>query len=302
MRYDAIRHCASEYNSGIDNNNILIGDQVILHLRANPMQGELLKDADLSALEEMEEIEVLNVSDWDTLLSSNGLLLEKNVTITSFDSGYYYIPQIAVKYEENGQLKESYSPKLAIAVSTIPSDTIELAPIKEIISEPFALEDLIPLVGSILIFGLLGLVAYYFWKRRNQEEELVEEIPEVIRPAHEIALERLYALKQKELWQKGAVKPYHSELTYIVREYLENRYEIQALESTTDEILKDLAGLGFDPNWKDKLREMLQAADLVKFAKAEPPADFHERMWQYAEDFVKETKKEVVEEEATSTD
>ncbi len=285
-------------SAALERNNLLIGDQVNLKLRAVPAQGEAIKDVDISDLEELEYIEVLEVGEWDTLQGDNGFLLEKNITITSFDSGYYHIPQLAIQYEQNGQLKESYTPQLAFGVSTLPpSDSIELAPIKEIIAEPFALEDLIPIVGTILILGLLSLLVYYFWKRRNQEEAVVEEVPEVKRPAHEIALERLHALKQKELWQKGEVKPYHTELTYIVREYLENRYEIQALESTTDEILRDLDDLGFDPSWRNKLREMLQAADLVKFAKAEPPADFHDRMWAYAEEFVQATKQEAVAEQ-----
>ncbi len=282
-------------SAALERNNLLIGDQVILKLKASQAAGSVVKDPNLSDLEEMEEIEVLNVSDWDSLQTDSGLLLEKNITITSFDSGYYYIPQIAIPYEQGGQLREIYTPQLAFAVSTLPPDTLELAPIKELIEEPFRLEDLIPLVGSILILGLLALLAYYFWKRRKLEEAIVEEVPEIKRPAHEIALERLQALKQKELWQKGKLKAYHSELTYIVREYLENRYEIQALESTTDEILRDLADLGFDPSWRDKLREMLQAADLVKFAKAEPPVEFHDSMWQYADDFVQATKKEEVE-------
>lgn len=278
-------------SAALDRNNLLIGDQVILRLQARATDGENIQDADISPLEELEEIEVLNVSDWDTLQSNQGLLLQKNITITSFDSGYYYIPQLAIQYEINGQNKESFTPQLALAVNTLPPDSLELAPIKEIIEEPFRLEDLVPLVGSILIFCLLALIAIYFWRRGGETPIAEVEIPEVKRPAHEVALERLAILKTKQLWQKGNVKEYHSELTYIVREYLENRYQVQALESTTDEILRDLIALGFDETWKAKLREMLQAADLVKFAKAEPPTAFHERMWNNAEAFVQATKK-----------
>lgn len=57
---------------------------------------------------------------------------------------------------------------------------------------------------------------------------------------HELALQKLVALQQQKLWQKGDVKPYQSELTFIIREYLENRFNIQALESTTDEIVQNL--------------------------------------------------------------
>ena len=79
-------------------------------------------------------------------------------------------------------------------------------------------------------------------------------------------------------------------MTYIIREYLENRYEIPALESTTDEILRSLKDVDFDESWKHKLQNILQVADLVKFAKAKPPADFHNKVLQEAEDFVIATK------------
>lgn len=113
----------------------------------------------------------------------------------------------------------------------------------------------------------------------------------MIVPSHELALQQLKALENKQLWQKGEVKAYHSELTRIIRAYLENRYGIQALEMTTEQILAQLNTLDFDADWNDRLREMLQAADLVKFAKAEPPSVFHERMMDYAVSFVEATKK-----------
>ena len=97
-------------------------------------------------------------------------------------------------------------------------------------------------------------------------------------------------LKAEKLWQQGQVKTYQSRLTHIIREYLENRYNIPALESTTDEILHYLKKVDFDNQWKDKLQNILQIADLVKFAKAKPPVDFHDQVLKEAEDFVIATK------------
>ena len=101
-------------------------------------------------------------------------------------------------------------------------------------------------------------------------------------------------LKEEKLWQQGQVKEYQSRLTYIIREYLENRYEVPALESTTEEIQRSLKQVDFDSSWKDKLSNILQVADLVKFAKAKPPVDFHDQVWKEAEDFVLATKKKPV--------
>ena len=110
----------------------------------------------------------------------------------------------------------------------------------------------------------------------------------------------MYKLKQlqdQELWQKGEVKPYQSELTYIIREYIENRYTIPALESTTGEILKDLKKVEYPDELVDKMREMLQLADMVKFAKANPPIEMHDRLLNYALEIVDRTKLVLSEEE-----
>ncbi|MFQ5446939.1 MAG: hypothetical protein ACE5FF_08395, partial [Saprospiraceae bacterium] len=91
-------------------------------------------------------------------------------------------------------------------------------------------------------------------------------------------------------WQKGQLKAYHSQLTHIVREYLENRYGIRALEETTDEILHQMRNMNMGDMLTEKMTALLQTADLVKFAKAHPPADYHDRAMTMAETFILETK------------
>ncbi len=109
-------------------------------------------------------------------------------------------------------------------------------------------------------------------------------------------------LKKSKLWQQGEVKAYQSQLTFIVREYLDGRYNIQALESTTHEILTQLNPIHLSEDWKSKLKEMLELADLVKFAKAEPPIEAHDRLMNYAEDFVMTTQQKILEESPESAD
>lgn len=276
----------------LDSNAIMIGEQVKLHLTIYQGNKTNVEDANVSVVGEVENLEVVDVSEWDTLMNSPQLVIQKDLTLTSFDSGYYYIPPIPVIYSEFGLKRNAETKKLALAVNTVPLvDTLQIAPIKDIIQEPLNLWDYLKPIGGILLFGLLFFAAWYFWTHRKEETKDEVVIPEVIRPAHEIALEQLSGLGGQQLWQQGKIKEYQSRLTHIVREYLENRYKVNALESTTDQILKDLKKVDFDSTWKDKLREMLQQADLVKFAKAEPPADFHQRMFVNAEEFVRTTKR-----------
>ena len=97
--------------------------------------------------------------------------------------------------------------------------------------------------------------------------------------------------------EKGKVKEYQTELTFVIREYLENRFDIQALESTTSEVIADLEDKDFDTKQASTLSRILQIADLVKFAKATPSAELHESFLDDAENFVSETKLEIIESE-----
>lgn len=272
-------------SAALDSTTLLIGDQVQLHIQVKHEADVTVQEADIAELEKAEGIEVLSVSEWDTLGAG---LLQKNVLITSFDSGYHFVPSIPIAYSRNGQQGTVQTPQLAFTVNVPPADTLELAPIKPIIEEPINVWDYLPYVGGALILLLLAFIAWYFWTYKPPAVESRQ--PVVPLQPHEIALQKLEALKKAQLWQQGKIKQYHSELTHIVREYVENRFSIPALESTTDEILQQLRPLDFWADWGYRLQEMLQAADLVKFAKAEPPQEFHNRMMTYAENFVQSTK------------
>jgi len=168
-------------------------------------------------------------------------------------------------------------------------DTTQIiAPLMPILKEDKSWRDWIWMVYLLVALLILAGIAYYFWKRSQVVEEVVEE--EVIRPAHEVALEKLSGLQRKKLWQEGKVKEYQSELTRTIREYLENRFGIQALESTTSEINRSLKSVDFDPRQTQKLNNILQVADLVKFAKANPQESIHEEFMNHARTFVEETK------------
>ncbi len=278
-------------SASLDSSRILIGDQVQLHVYAENSPGEQVESADYSGLEQIPELEILKISPWDTLPSGDQFLLRQNLTLTSFDSGYYVIPPIPINYlRSNGGKGTVKTNDLALSVETVfmPGDSLQLAPIKSIIEEPLKFSDFLPYLGIALGIGLGILLAYFFVKRKPEKE--IVAAPKIIRPPHEIALEKLSALKAQKLWQQGKVKEYHSELTYIIREYLEGRFQTPALESTTAEIMRSMRNKIEEDDLYRQLRELLQVADLVKFAKAKPAADIHDRASAEAESFVERTK------------
>jgi len=286
----------------LDSTRILLGDQLKLTLRIINSDGVRNPVSDLSGLDKAEGVEIVSPGVWDSLIVRDRKSLKQEILITSFDSGYYYIPQLPITYTLNGVQKTQSTSQLAFMVNTISTNPEAIAPIKAIIEEPISfVEDVLPYLLGLLLIGLIAYGIYYYLQKRKKEE--APPPPEIIIPPHELALSKFKALKDKGLWQRGEVKEYQSELTYIVREYIENRYDVQALESTSDEIIRDLKkNTDISEAHRTQLREMFTMADLVKFAKAEPPEDVNQKLMTYAEDFVDKTKKIVVETTATESE
>ncbi len=289
-------------SAALDSSKILIGDQINLHLLVSHPPGATITYPILTK-ENLGGLEIIKEGKADTLKSSPEVFTQKDITISAYDSGYYVIPGLSFSYTlANGQNSKAFTSPLALEVMTVSVDTLNIAPIKALMEEPFMFEDVLPflyVLGGLLLAIFIGYFIYKKWLAAQEQEE---EVPEVILPAHAIALQNLDQLKAKKLWQQGNVKGYQSELTYIVRTYIEDRFKKPALESTTEEILDSLKELAFSGDVKSKLREMLQLADLVKFAKADPPAEHHEKVLQSAYEFVDLTKKieeEIIEEKTT---
>lgn len=278
----------------LDSSDIMIGDQVGLTLFVNHNPGVEIDRIDWEPLDKVKEIEVLDYGTLNTVAEGSEILLEQKLTLTSFDSGYYYIPKISVFYKNNGTTGIAKSDQLALLVNTIDaqSDTTQIAPIKDIVKEPLKFVDALPYLGGLAGLGLLVSLFFFLSKRKNKQEE--PSRPEIILPAHEVALNRLEDLKRAKLWQQGKIKEFQSELTFVIREYLENRFEMPALESTTNEIDRLFKTMEIEEDWKTELLAIFRTADMVKFAKAIPDIKIHDEGIKKAERFVIETKQRPV--------
>ena len=273
----------------LDSSRILIGDQTFLRLKLTqkPIWDALMpKKIDLG-----EQIEVLDETLTDTLQSDNGdIITVKGLLITTFDSGQVKLPRIPVAFKNpnTGTIDTIYSRPLYMNVGTVAlTDSSALKPIKDIIGEVANLSDYMMYFIILGILLLVGAIIWYLMTRKPKQD--LEVPPPVIIPPHEIALEKLFKLSKQELWQKGEIKLYQSQLTEIIREYVGNRYNILAMESTTYEIVDKLKDK-LTTEQTTKLRETLEIADLVKFAKAKPPVEINQRFMDDAVQFVRETK------------
>lgn len=111
-------------------------------------------------------------------------------------------------------------------------------------------------------------------------------------PPYDRAIQALHELKDSKLWQQGQEKAYYTTLTEILREYIDERFHINAMEMTSSQIIETLHRNEEIKAVNRQLRDILEMADFVKFAKMRPLPDDNEQVMRYAETFVEETKPE----------
>jgi len=252
-------------NAAIDTTNIRIGEQFQLKISVNDIQNVIIPKIALKGLEIVDSTKVDTVE--NTLI--------KKYTLTGFDSGAFYIPQQQIFVKNQAFLTDS----LLVNVATIAIDTTKVKkfPIKAIKSEPYVFDDYkLYVYLGLLALLLIAFGIYWFVIRKKEEEK--EIFTEPLLPPFEEALSKLEILDKKLLWQNNKIKQYYSELTEIVRGYIERELKVPALEKTTDQVLdmlkdfKDAETILTSEETIKKLKELLQEADLVKFAKSKPLA------------------------------
>ncbi len=264
-------------NAKIDTNAILIGQQFHINLEAS-----YPKSATVSWFvvpDSIGKLQIVDRSKIDTITNAALLQLRQSITVTGFDSGFYDITPFQLAYRNQGDTTTYFASTnpLAITINTVQVDTTKaIKDIKAPIEVPYTFADFLPYIIAVLLAGLLAYGIYYYIKKSRQKTVVPQKyIPK--RPAHEIALEELTALREEKLWQQGNVKEYHTRITDILRTYIERRFKINALEFTSDELLGSLAMKSLSAELYAKLKFVLKTADIVKFAKAIPLADEHEQ-------------------------
>jgi hypothetical protein len=150
---------------------------------------------------------------------------------------------------------------------------------------------------------LLGTVAGFFlWRRlrRRKARPVLAPPPPMekrkLRPAWEIALEELDRIAKAGYVERGELKVHYVEVSDTLRRYLEDRYGIPALESTTEELRPRLGEISLDALVASRVLAILREADLVKFAKARPEAEAARTLEGRVREIVLQTTPKVIEE------
>ncbi len=289
--------------SKLDTNIILIGQTAQLQTQIDCPKSNyrfnIFKDSIV------DKVEILDLK-LDTLKQTDkSYTLNLQYSITSYDSGFYNLPEQVLFNTETGD--SIFSQALSLAVMTYQIDTAQkkIFDIKAPLDAPITFKEIVEeywvYAVIVILLMLLGFI-FYRWYKKRKNQAPVKEVKKVIpkEAAHIVALRELEHLREKKLWQNDRTKAYYVELSDIVRQYLERRFLFGAMELTTFEILESCKNIA---DIKDKnteeIRQILSTADMAKFAKAQPLAHENDLALQNAINLVNSTK---LEETTTNND
>ncbi len=281
-----------QVDAAFDTTAIKIGEQ--LHLNVEVLFPSDAKVAFPQFGDSIGKIEIVDRGKLDTIKSEDGksTTYKQSLTITAFDPGNYILQPFNFYYQlgSSKNIDSIATSTLYLQVQTIQVDTNQaIKDIKPPLDVPYTFEEFLPYIGiGVVALAILFFIIWYIRRKNRLKVPVPVKVPP--RPAHEIAIEALQKTEAQKLWQEGHYKQYQSEVSDIIRLYIENRFTIPAMELTSDETLKHLKRNLVVADAYQKLKYLLQLADTVKFAKAIPLGTENEMVMDYAYQFIALTK------------
>lgn len=294
------QHRVATVSTSVNADTIMIGDQVTFSV---DIEKDISQDVGLPQFENNmmgEKLEIIGQPWVDTIsVDGRSVHLRLNYTITSFDAGIYPLTGFPVIFPDgseglSGDTVRSASLDL-LYVQTFEIDTtkMDIFDLKANMHTPFIMDELWDYIArnkevfiAGAIFALLVAWGIYYWLQRRRRRLQVEK-PKL--PPHILALIALEELRSRHLWQDGFVREYYSDLSDILREYLDGRFGVGAMEMTTPEILSALVEC-CEKRELESSRGFFELADLVKFAKYKPSGEDCEESFVVVSRFVDQTK------------
>jgi hypothetical protein len=273
-----------------DTNAIRVGEQFHVTVSVEHPAGTVVRN--VGPTDSLKGLEIVRIDSAAGPAPDPAGPFTRVFTVTAFDTGTWVLPPFTAWYASaaDKSVRTAAGPPVLIVVRGVDVDTSsEIKAIKPPLAAPITFAELLPYIVAVVLAALLGWLVYYMLKKRKRGEKFIPEAPP--RPADELALEALHAIEAERLWQRGMVKEYHSALTDVLRTYIERRWAMPAMESTSDEILSSPAVSTLAATPVEALRDVLRRADLVKFAKFVPSPGENEKSFAESVSFVELTGK-----------
>lgn len=285
-------------SSTLSRDSILVGEQVVWSTVLTMPQQQEMAFVPYAGVVQAEQAPIDVVRDFvlDTISIKNGIKeLEARLLLTSFDSGYYKLP-LMVALTPQGDTIYLDSPFLDVTNIQIDTADFVMHPIKGQMRYPITFKELLPWIALGLVVIAAAYLLYRYVKYRRENKDFFGK-PVVKDPPHIIALRALDKLRSEKLWQNGKEKLFYTGITDTLREYIEARYKVSAMEKTSGEIMQSLQDKDIEEKYYRELDELFKTADLVKFAKYIPQVHENEEAIPVAVRFVNSTFEQSLEDE-----
>lgn len=263
---------------------MMIGDHAELLLKANQSDKIIFPEINDSSIGKFRVVESFKP---DTLFSGQTAMISKRYLITCFEDSAVVFPSLT--YYQG--LDQSYTTTaIPIQITSPNVDSIQdVKPIKNIILVPLSKSELASyLFMSFILLGLV-LLLYLLYIKFIRKEKLFDK-EKGQDPPHVVALSALKETENQKLWQSGKSKEYYDRISEVMRTYMEKRFGVKALEQTTTQIIQNMENVGLPDQIIDNLAELLQLADLAKFAKQQPDQESNESILRYAYEIIQYTQ------------
>jgi hypothetical protein len=289
----------AQVSATIDSTSVKIGEQITYSIQVETDTTNVVVFPEGQSFMPLEMIESYKT---DTVKQTDRYNLIKRYGLTQFDSGVYTIPPQKIVIGNRTLLTDSLKVEVRnILVDSTKQGLYDIKPIIEVEKSPSQWWKYV--LYTLLIVGIVaGLIYWFLWRKKPLSEE--EEI--ALLPPYDRAKIALKKLEESDYLKQDALKEYYSELTQIVRKYLDEKVYDHSMESTTDQLisrlrlLKDGNQIDLSKDTIKNIESILKRADLVKFAKSKPDiglAELDRNTIDIEIDHVKEVLPEPSEEE-----
>ena len=297
-----------EVEGKVESKDVQVGKPFTLDLSLKVPYGWFVEWNDFAIDTLSNQIDIIKRSEVErTADADSNVIVRQQLTLMTFDTGQIQVPAVGLTYAKSFDdplRMKAFTEPIDLYATTIVVDTLQpYKPIVEPIAAPIQMKEVFPWILAVLLLALAAFGLWYWSKHRKVKVDAEGNIVRgPVIPPYDKAVGDLENLRQQKLWQSGKVKEYFSTLTDIAREYIEGQFGVNAVEMTTDDILEEIKPLRFSQETYNKLKETMEVADLVKFAKYSAANLESENAMNSMTDFVNESyaqyQKRKAEEEA----
>ena len=284
-----------EVEGKVDNTKVQVGKPFTLDLSLKVPYGWFVEWNDFAIDTLSEQLDIIKRGNVERSADADSnVIVKQQLTLMTFDTGQIQVPAVGLTYAksfDDPMRMQAFTEPIDLYATTIVVDTLQpYKPIVGPIDAPIQMKEVFPWILGVLLLAL-AIVGVLYWRKHRKTK--VDADGNIIKgpviPPYDKAVDDLKRLREEKMWQSGKVKEYFSSLTDIAREYIEGQFGVNAVEMTTDDILEEVKPLHFSKETYDKLKETMEVADLVKFAKYSAANLESENAMNRMTDFVNES-------------